>query len=249
LEILYFSPRFPLSAFFNPVIGTLWGAEFTHYPNNILILPKLFQNMQVLVYIFISSFFIAVAIWIITTINDGKKADFSSACKDTLRHYIHIFSAALIIFGTFFGFYKLYYIALNSILQISSSDGVFFVAKKVILHGTPYMNLLMGVFVTAMFAFVFPIIIIDKRKILSAIGLNFKNLWGSFWYIFAVVLIPTLFYLPVLLLRSNINIVASATFPEVRVLALIVSVVVTMFIDVTIYTAITSFYLMKKEHS
>lgn len=249
LEILYFSPRFPLSAFFNPIIGTLWGAEFIHYPNNILILPKLFQNIQVLVYIFISSFFIAVAIGIISAINSGKKVDFSSACKGVLGQYIHIFSAALIAFCTFFGLYKLYHLVLNSILRTSSVDGVFFVVKKIILHGAPYVNLLIGVFVTAMFAFVFPIIVIDKRKIIAAIGLNFKNLWGSFWYIFAVILVPTLFYLPVLLLRSNISGLADATIPEARVLALIISVAVTMFIDVTIYTAITSFYLLKKEHS
>ena len=103
--------------------------------------------------------------------------------------------------------------------------------------------------VFALFAFVFPIIVIDKRKILAAIGLNFKNLRGSFWYMFVVVLIPTLFYLPVLLLRSNISGIADVTIPEVRLLALIISVLVTMFIDVTIYTAITSFYLLKKEHA
>jgi len=155
-------------------------------------LPKLFQNMQVLVYIFVSSFFIAAAIEIISAINSGKKIKFSSACKDTLGQYIHIFSGALIAFCTFFGFYKLYHFALDSFLRSSSVDGIFFILKKIILYGAPYVNLLIGVFVTALFAFVFPIIVIDKRKILAAIGLNFKNLWGSFWYIFAVVLVPTL---------------------------------------------------------
>ena len=47
LEILYFAPRFPLSAFFNPLIRTLWGGEFVHYPSNLMILPILFQKIQV----------------------------------------------------------------------------------------------------------------------------------------------------------------------------------------------------------
>ena len=247
LEILYFSPRFPLSVFFNPIVGTLWGTEFIHYPNNFLMIPKLFQNIQVVVYIFVSSFFIAAAIEIISAINSDKKINFSLACKNTLGQYIHVFSGALISFCTFFGLYKLYHFALNSFLRSSSVDGIFFIVKKIILYGAPYMVLLIGVFVTALFAFVFPIIVIDKRKILAAIGLNFKNLWGSFWYIFVAVLIPTLFYLPVLLLRSNISGIAEVTIPEIRLLALIISVIVTMFIDVTIYTAITSFYLLKKE--
>jgi len=240
LEVLYFSPRFPLSTFFNPIIATLWGADFIHYPNNVIIIQKLFPYIQALIFIFISSFFIAVAIGIIAAINNGTKIDFPSACKNTLGHYIHILAGALISFCTFFGLYKLYHIALNSILNSSSVDGIFFIAKKVLLQGTPYVNLLIGVFVTAMFAFVFPIIVIDKRKILAAIGLNFKNLWGSFWYIFGVVLVPTLFYLPVLLLRNNISGLVDVTVPEVRVLVLVASVIVTMFIDAAIYTAITS---------
>jgi len=166
-----------------------------------------------------------------------------------LGRYIHIFAAALISFCTFFGLYKLYGFATDLFLRSSSVDGIFFIVKTIVSHGVPYANLLIGVFVTALFAFVFPIIVIDKQKIFAAIGLNFKNLWGSFWYIFIVVLIPTLFYLPILFLRSNINGLANATIPEIRVLALVISVLVTMFIDVTIYTAVTSFYLLKKEHS
>jgi len=135
LEVLYFSPRFPLSSFFNPIIWTKWGMQFIHYPNNILILPKLFQNMQVVVYIFVSSFFIAVAIGIISAINSGKKINFSSACKDTLGQYIHIFTGALIAFCTFFGLYKLYNFALNSFLRSSSTDEIFFIAKKMMLYG------------------------------------------------------------------------------------------------------------------
>jgi hypothetical protein len=249
LEVLYFSPRFPLSAFFNPIVGTLWGAEFTHYPNNILLLPKLFQNMQVLIYICVSSFFIAVAIAIISAINNDRKIKFLEACKETLGQYIHIFAGAMISFGAFLGLYKLYHLSLQAVLDLSSVDGAFFIVNRIVSGGAPYAHLLIGVFVTTLFAFVFPIIVIEKRKIFAAIGLNFKNLWGSFWYMFMVVLVPTLFYLPVLMLRSNISGLADATVPEARVLVLIISVLVTMFIDVTIYTAVTSFYLIKRERS
>src|SRR3989338_4563138 len=62
LELLYFAPRFPMSAFFNPIVQTLWGEKFTHYPNNFIVLPKLFQYAQAPIYIFFSCFFIAVAI-------------------------------------------------------------------------------------------------------------------------------------------------------------------------------------------
>jgi len=247
LEILYFAPRFPLAVFFNPIVQTLWGEQFVHYPNNFMILPKLFQNVQVFIYIFISSYFISVAMAIISEINSHRKISFPLACRETFKQYIHIF--AVISFLMFFGLFKLYNLLMDRALKISSVDGVFFMIKKVILYGAPYVNLIIGTFVAAIFAFVFPIIVIEKKKIFTAIRLNFKHLWGSFWFIFFVVLIPTLFYLPVLLLRSNIGGLAQVGFPEIRFIVLMVSVLVAMIIDATIYTAVTSFYLLKKEHA
>ena len=41
LEVLYFAPRFPLSVFFNPIVKTLWGEKFVHYPHNFVVLPSL----------------------------------------------------------------------------------------------------------------------------------------------------------------------------------------------------------------
>jgi len=247
LEMLYFFPRFPLSMFFNPIVTTLWGGEFVHYPNNFIILPKLFQNAQVFLYLFVSCFFIAVAISIISNINNGQKINVWAICRETLGQYVDIFAGALISFGLFFGLHKLYNILMTQVLSASSVDGIFLVMKKFIAYGTPFVNLLFGVIVTTLFAFVFPVIVIEKKRIIAAIGLNFKHLWGSFWFIFSIVLLPTLLYVPVLLLRDNLGGIAQTIMPEIRVIAFVISILVTMIIDVIIYTAITTYYLLKKE--
>ena len=96
LELLYFFPRFPLSKFINPVVITLWGREFIHYPNNFLILPKLFQIAQVFIYLFVSCFFIAVAIAIITNINNGQKINVGATCREMFGQYIDIFSLSIV---------------------------------------------------------------------------------------------------------------------------------------------------------
>lgn len=248
LEILYFAPRVPLSAFFNPVVRTLWGEEFVHYPNNFTILPKLFQYAQIPLYLFVSSFLITVAVAIIAAINDGRKVRFLPACWDILSRYVHVFVGALISFGVFYGLHKIYNLAVIRALEITSTQGFFFVIKTVVTKAPAYFNLLIGAFVTTVFAFLFPLIAIEKKKIFSAIALNFKHLWGSFWFVAILVILPTLFYIPVLFLRGNIGMVAQTTFPEARVLVLVVSIVVTMFIDATVYTAITMYYLLKKEY-
>lgn len=247
LELFYFAPRFPLSVFFNPIIATLWGEEYIHYPNSFLILPKLFQNTQVLIYLFVSSYFIAVAIALISAINNHAKPRFGQACKEAFGYYIHILMGAVLSFGVFFGLYKLYNLMMAAVLNLSAVDDTYIILDQVMVKGAPYITLILGAFVTALFAFVYPVIMIDRKKILPALGLNFKYLWGSFWYVFSVVLVPTLLYVPVLLLRSNIDKFAHMFFPEVRVLVLVFSVFVTMLLDVTIYTAITMYYLLKRE--
>lgn len=248
LEILYFSPQYPLSVFFNPIVHTLWGEEYVHYPSNFLILPKLFQSVQVFIYVFVSSYLISIAIEIIAAVNKDGKCSFATASRDAVHRYIHVFVAALIAFCVFLGLFKFYNLFMAKVLNFSAAGGVFFAAKTVILQGTPIAILIIGAFTTALFAFVFPIIMIGKKGIITALIQNFRHLWGSFWHVFLIILVPTLFYLPVLILRHNIGGIANATFPEVRVVALVIGIIVTMFIDATIYTAITTFYLLRKEH-
>jgi len=248
LEILYFSTRPPLSVFFAPLIERMWGEGFLHYPNNFLILPKLFQYAQIAIYLLFGGFFISTAIKMIGDINAERKACFTSACKYALGRYVHIFIATVISFGAFYGFYRLYNLAFERAVMIRSKAGIFFMLKVFVISGAPYFNLLIGVFTTALFAFLFPIIVLDKRKVFSAFFLNFVHLWRSFWFVFFVVLVPTVCYVPVLLLRNNVAVISDATFEGTRLLVIVLSVFIMIFIDASVYTAITTYYLLKKEN-
>lgn len=249
LEIIYFAPQFPLVKFFGPLIQKLEGEAFLHYPQNLIILPKWFQTAQFFIYIFISSFFIGMAIAIIANINNNKKSSFGAATRQALPQYVHLVLAAIMTFVVFYLLSSAYSMVIRRALQIQSKTGIFHILKATVIYGAPYFNLLIGVLVTAIFAFLFPIIIIEKKKILSALILNFKSLWKSFWFLFFVVLIPTLFYVPVILLRNNLGAVIHLTFEGMRMIVLILSTLVMLFIDATVYTAITTHYLLKKENS
>lgn len=249
LEVIYFAPQFPLIKFFGPLIQRLEGEAFLHYPQNLIILPKWFQTAQFFIYIFISSFLIGTAITIIANINNNKKSSFGAAAQQALSQYIHLVLAAITTFIMFYLFSSVYSILIRRALQIQSKTGIFYMIKATVIYGAPYFNLLIGIVVTALFAFLFPIIIIEKKKIFAALILNFKSLWGSSWFLFFVVLVPTLFYIPVILLRNNLGIIINLTFEGMRMVVLIVSTLVMLFIDATIYTAITTHYLLKKENS
>ncbi len=247
IEIIYFSPRFPLVRFFGPVIRRLEGEIYLHYPHSFMILPKWFQIAQYFIYIFIGSFLTAVAIAIIANLNSSKKTNLSSAARETLPQYVHIALAAIITFAVFYGLTGILGLIVRRAVQIQSQTGIFYVIKAIVLYGLPYYNLLIGVLVTTVFAFVFPAIVIDRKKIVPALLINFRYLWKSFWFLFVVILIPTLFYVPVLLLRNNFGSSMDMTFQELKLALMVLSVLVMLFIDAAIYTALATYYLMKKE--
>lgn len=245
LEILYFAPRFPLKVFFGPIIRKIWSENYLHYPLNFSLLPKLMQYAQIPIYIFISSFFIAVAVAVIVKVNNGKGVKMKTAIKETLNSYVHIVIAALISYILVVICFKLFGLVYNRALEIRSQSGIFYILKQIILIGAPYFNLLLSIFVTTLFIYVIPIIIIEKKKVFSAILLNFKTLLRSFWFTLGVVLIPSLFYVPLLLLRNNIS---PETFvPEAVLYVLILTTFVLIAIDAVVYTAISTSYLLNKE--
>ncbi|MBI5150115.1 MAG: hypothetical protein HZA28_05005 [Candidatus Omnitrophica bacterium] len=249
LEVLYFSAQFPLVYFFGPVISRFYGETYLHYPQHLLILPQWLQTSQYLIFIFINGFLIAVAIEIIKNINLGKKTSFPDALRVTLPQYVHVCIAAILSFVLYFGLANLHGAVIARALHIRSQGGVFYWIKAAVVYSAPYINLLIGVLVTAIFAFVLPIIVIERKKVFAAIIENFKHMKSSFGFIFPIVLVPTLFYIPILLLQTNLSAVASLTFEGIRLLCLVLGIFVMALIDATVYTAVTTHYLLKKENS
>ena len=246
LEILYFYPRFPLNTFFEPLVARLWSPEFMHYPANLLLLPKLFQNVQIPVYIVVNSFFIAVAVAIIAAINNDQKIQLKKIYRETIGVYIHLVVAAVITFVAIWGFFKLYGMAYNRAMMIRSTSGLYFWAKAIVTHGTPYFQFLISVLVTTLFAYVIPVIALERKNVFKAVWMNFKVLFRSFFFTFFIVLIPSLLYVLVLLVRLYFQ--DQLPSPDWRVGLIVLNILVLILIDAIMYTALTTYYLLTKEN-
>ena len=247
IEILYFSPCFPLSLFFGPLIFKTRGEIYLHYPYNLILLPQIFRYIQMPIYIFVDGMLIAMAIKIIADINSNRRVDFKLAFFEARAQYVHIVMAAMFSFITFYYIYKLYSTLVEYLSSIQGPGRMLFFLKLLIIEGGPYFNLIIGVLVTTIFAFVLTIIVLEKKKIFAALIQNFKELFHIGWFSFFVILIPTMFYTPIIFLRNNIAAIADSTFPEVRVCILVTSVVIMTIIDAIIYTSLTSYYLLQHE--
>lgn len=250
LEILYFAPRYPLSEFFGPLIRHRWGEMAMHYPYNFFVLPKMFYVAQVGIYFFVGSFLSALTIYIISVVNNDGKITLRLAVKEMLPRYVHIFLAGLIFGIAFFSLVDVCQLIFNSsLLLLKSHPGRLQSIKQLATLGAPILSWLAGVFVTVIFAFYIPIIVLEKKKFLVSLGENFRFLWKSFWFVFFVVLVPSILYVPVLLLRGNIiKLVNDNASPGIEVFLIIISIFVTLVIDGLVLTATTTYYLLKREN-
>lgn len=247
LGIIFFAPRQPLSVFFGPIIVRLHGEIFLHYPFNFVVLTQWFQKTQIPIYILCSTYFAGCTISIIDLINRGKKVNIKTVFRKTLSSYIHLLTAGIILVAIAIGFFGLYDLLIRQALTIRSTSGIYFLIKQVIVRGAPYLKLMLSVFATSIFAFVIPIIIIEKERLFPAIALNFKSLRRSFWFVFLIIFLPMLLYVPIILLKTNRQWFESVAVPEAWGLLLMTDILVALFIEAIQYTAITTYYLLKKE--
>jgi hypothetical protein len=245
LEILFFAPRYPLNVFFGPIIKTFWGAQYTHYPFYFLLLPKIFQYIQFGVYVFLSGYLISIGVGIIQKINDDQPVRMRQLMNTSLKQYVHIFIAALLIFVVVFGLFEAYGLLMKRALLIRSESGMFYIIKRIVVEGASYFQLLISVFITAIFAYVFPIITLRKKKVFGALIENFKIFFSNPFFTFTIILIPTLLYLPMLIIRTYVNVYA--WIPEANTFVLLLNIFLTAFIDAIIYSSITIYYLLVRE--
>jgi len=247
IEILFFAPRYPLNIFFGPMIKTMEGERFLHYPYNYAILNKWFASTQMVTYVLLNSFFFGVAVLIIYLLNSGKTMRLRSVFRQALSRYIHLAVAVLLPVVCLKGFAWAYSLVIRRALLIRSTSGKFFMIKQIVLMGAPYFNLFFAVIISVVFAFVVPLIVIEKKKVWAALIDNFKILFSSFWVIFTVVFLLSLVYVPFFMLKTNQIIYQAGLAPEVLGLTIVLGVFLTMVIDALQLTAITTYYLLKKE--
>ncbi len=249
LEIIYFIPRWPLNILFAPIVRTLWGEQFLHYPINFLLIPKLFYYTQLLLYVLIEALLTAASCVLIYNINEGKPTNLKTVFKKTFKKYIEIFCIAIITIGCFFILRSLYGFIVAKIATSQIGAEIYFVGliKKGLAYTLPYGKFFLGILVELLFVYAIPILILNDKKLLSALGSNFKFLKNTYIITFMLVALPALLLLPLLYMNMKIAILIDKTSPAI-ILALAASeVVLTLFINAFTTTMIVSFYLSKRK--
>lgn len=245
LELLYFSTRRPISIIADPVIRKYFGENSLHYPGSLLILPDLFYYIEIVIYVLVSVFLIAVSISIVKNIKMNLPVKISALVKNALKQY-----SSYIIFGI---------IMVISIILLRETFTFIFtkLAQFGLKHfpkmGTElyFIGLLSVLFISncALQAFLIltlPLMVIEKKPLLKALGGSIYLGFRNFFTLFGLIFVPFLVYFPITLLKIGSTKLAGRTFPEIILCIMAAGIIIGAIIDGFVFICASQF-LMDKE--
>ena len=245
LLVIFLSIFYPLSIVFGPIIKTLWGGMFLHYPFNFSLMPKLFYYSQITVYIFIDSLLSGTAIWMAFQANEGKKPKLLEALKKVLSKYVTLAGFLLAIFLVV---WLVYYGEKLLIFKLAKLKFMASLIKTGMLDfALVFVNFFIIILVEMIFSFAMPFAVLEDKRFFKAVWASLTLAKKLFLSTFILIFIPTLVTLPFSLLKTGLSALMDKTIPEITLLVLGLSVIVTVFIDCIVTVSLTLLFLLKKD--
>jgi len=230
LEIIYFYPKKPLSLLINPIVVKFYGENFTHYPDNLILLPNLFYSAQLFIYVAASIFFIAVAMHILKYAKADSAIKAGTVIKEAGSRYPAYLMYGIIMIALLFAVKKLDMMILSWFFKwvVGFAPNT---APKLLPAVTTVFVFASNIIMQALFILVVPIMVLKRQSLwkamLESVFLGLRH----FSSIFVLILIPYTILLPVLLLKGYSLKLVTMTFPEINLVLAVVGVVLAIFID------------------
>jgi len=244
LFVLANSPHFPVSKFFAPPIERIWGEIFLHYPYIYELLPRLFYYAKMVTGIFVGGVVTAMACLITLQVEKEKRVNLKLIFKKSMGRYVSLFLLMLLLYAGVHFMMKQPQILLTMAFQGK--------AKFLFLGPGPWFRVVLpailfglAVFFQGLFVYSIPHIIIKGNKFLSALWGGIVFFFKNAWRTILLVGVPMILYIPVTIVRSNINVLASKFGPESIISVLILSVLVSVLVVDALVTVATALYFIE----
>ena len=240
--ILFFAIQPPVVKYIAPVVLRFFGEKFLHYPFSLLLLSRLFSYLQIVLTLILGSFASGLTISNVFQYSKIEQFSYKTAFKETLFKYISLLIITVLMFFL--------------VMYVYSIEKKIFI--KILMKGSGFLGLrreawsvlfmifgFIGVgFVQSLFAFVHAAIMIDNKNFITAIFRNIVFVFKNLFAVLILVIIPLLFYIPIILFKGNMFELMKRTAPEIVFVILFFGVVVTLFINVLITISTTNAYLL-----
>ena len=231
LDLLALSVLFliPSIGFLSPIVRTLWGERFLHYPENFLLLPKLFNYAHFIILTLIGVLLTSVAIKKIQACYDNSRISLVQAGKVVIRKYFGLMAIWLLFYGVFM-------VAMRFILS--------FLPPVIFLQFA--VAFLFSLIIQSVFVFLMPAYILLGSRFLKAIWegflLGLKRL-----HITCLLISVPMFAMIVLSFLKSIIPAFVQVVPEMVLWVLFVGVVVSTVVDLLVTTSTTILFLEREK--
>ncbi len=231
LAILYFAPSAPVSMVVAPIIRTFWDDRYLHYPENFMLLPRLFNHAHFLILSIFGVAITGMAIKKIEAHAHGEHLSTLSAAGAVFKKYFSLVAAWLLFYAVFMLSLKNIMMFLPRAVWIQLSAGFF-----------------LGLAIQALFAFLLPALLISDKGL-------FRDLWQGF------LLGGRYFFLTCLLIAIPMAVVVMLSFfkaltplivqiyPEMVLGVLAIGIVISLLVDLFVTISTTLLYLKVREKS
>lgn len=234
LFIIYLAPQPPLSALLGPPIRVFWGERFLHYPFNLLLIPRLFDLARIFSTALMGVLMTGAAVRMLQEAYSGIKPDIVLTLSKSLRVYLKLLVIWLVMFGLVSAVFK----ALPAIFNFKQH-----IASQMVSGA----GFLISILIQSIFIYAIPAVIIEEKKIWPAIKRSVSFCRSTFLPTLILVALPTLFYLPMLILKGKLPLLMSKFFPETVLIFLGLGIVVSVIMDCLITGSTTILFLNQRK--
>lgn len=226
LTALFLSHSGTFNKILGPIIRRLWGDRFLHYPDNFLLLPKLYNYAHIAVLTTIGLIITAI---VIKQIHAWTKNESGST----------IFSSAGLAFKKYFPM-LLIWIPLYLLIRTASRVIVPYLPQNALIQITSLSVVL--VLFQVVSAFIFPSIVLSGKNFFRAVGEGVWLALKSGLLLFAVLIFPIFISVGISYLKAMAPYWIQVN-PEVVLYLLYFGIIVNLLIDVFITAVSTLLYL------
>ncbi len=237
LTMMFLAPRPPLSAVFGPIIRRLYlfpgmktGEPYLHYPENFLLLPRLFSHAQIAIGVTVGLLMNAMAVSMVFQIAEKDRYDWWPALRTGFVRYLTLFAVWLVVFG-------LQFVAGRFLPQLGRS-----IEARFFLY---FVSILLVVILEAFFAYLFPAVVVENQRAGKAIIRSLVLAGSTFLITFSITMVPLLLRIGHMFLMQGNAALINRFFPEITLVLIGVGIVVTLISEIFFRVSATVFFLMR----
>lgn len=230
LLLIYLAPQPPFSIVLAPPIRAFWGEKFLHYPQNFVLLPRLFGYAHIVITAIIGVLMTGLAIGMLKDAKSGNKPAIAFNLIYALKRYFAVLAIWVIMF-----------IIGGLVYRIPRLFASF--SNRIIPQVALYLSFLIVVLIQIAFIYAFPALIAEKRKLIQSIRRGFSTTRKYFLATLIFLLLPSLIYIPILILRGKSIGLMNRFFPEVVLIVLGIGIILSVLIDCVVTCSTTVLFL------